>query len=187
MRDIDDEDQRFDAFFRAHHAAVRAYARRRVSGQTIDDVVSQTFIVAWRRPERVPADPLPWLLGVARNVIKTELRGETRRARLLAKAQSRHRETHDEIRVDAETHGPAVAALARLNEQDREVLGLVAWEGLTPTQAAEVLGIPPARFRVRLHRARRRLRWAMDAETGAGFDPAANDDAILTNSTRAIA
>jgi hypothetical protein len=62
---------RFDALFRDHHPVVRAYARRRVPPEVVDDVVSETFLVVWRRLDDVPEAPLPWLLAVARNVVGT--------------------------------------------------------------------------------------------------------------------
>jgi RNA polymerase sigma factor (sigma-70 family) len=148
---------RFEFLFREHHAAVRAYARRRAPGEAVDDIVSDTFLVVWRRLEEVPDPALPWLLSVARNVVGTEWRGTDRRQRLWLKAQSQHAEGYD-FSDPAMTDRRVSRALARLKERDREALTLVAWDGLTPTQAAAVLGEPPARFRQRLHRARSRLR-----------------------------
>jgi RNA polymerase sigma-70 factor (ECF subfamily) len=148
---------RFDALFREHHPAVRAYARRRVPPEDVDDIVSETFLVVWRRLDDVPEAPLPWLLAVARNVAGTEWRGAARRERLWLKAQSGHVERFDPGDPEI-VDGRVLAALAVLKERDREALTLVAWDGLTPAQAAAVLGVPSARFRQRLHRAGRRLR-----------------------------
>ena len=148
---------RFDALFRDHHPAVRAYARRRVPPEDVDDIVSETFLIVWRRLDDVPEAPLPWLLAVARNVVGTEWRGAARRARLWVKAQSEHVEGRD-LGEPEIADGRVLAALAVLKERDREALTLVAWDGLTPAQAAAVLGEPSARFRQRLHRAGRRLR-----------------------------
>ena len=110
-----------------------------------------------------PSPPLPWLLTVARNVAGTERRGAARRQRLWLKAQSGHFEGYDPGELEI-VDGRVLAALARLNERDREALTLVAWDGLTPAQAAAVLGEPSVRFRQRLHRAGRRLRDQLDAE-----------------------
>jgi RNA polymerase sigma-70 factor (ECF subfamily) len=148
---------RFDALFREHHQAVQAYARRRVPPEVVDDIVSETFLTVWRRLDEVPDPPLPWLLAVARNVVGTEWRGAARRERLWRKAQSGQIEK--DTSGESETQdGRVLAALAVLRERDREALTLVAWDGLKPAQAAAVVGEPPARFRQRLHRARRRLR-----------------------------
>jgi RNA polymerase sigma-70 factor, ECF subfamily len=148
---------RFDALFREHHSAVRAFARRRVPPEDVDDIVSETFLVLWRRLDDVPEVSLPWLLAVARNVVGTEWRGAARRERLWLKAQSWQVQRGDCGEHDSDD-GRVLAALAVLRERDREALMLVAWDDLTPAQAAAVLGEPPARFRKRLHRARRRLR-----------------------------
>jgi RNA polymerase sigma factor (sigma-70 family) len=163
MPDPEPRRARFEALFREHHPAVRAYARRRVPAEAVDDIVSATFLVVWRRLDDVPEAPLPWLLTVARNVAGTERRGAARRRRLWLKAQSGHLEGHDPGEP-ATGDGRVLDALARLNERDREALILVAWDGLTPAQAAALLGEPPDRFRKRLHRAGRRLRAQLSAE-----------------------
>ena len=149
--------ERFEELFRAHYPAVRRYVQRRARPEAVDDIVSDTFLVAWRRLDRVPEEPLPWLLTVARNTLGTERRGAARRARLRLKAQSAFTESYDLTAID-EHDGPVVLALSRLSPRDREALMLVAWDELRPAEAAKVLGIPAGRFRVHLHRAGRRLR-----------------------------
>ena len=165
MPDSQTRRARFEALFREHHPAVRAYARRRVPPEAVDDIVSETFLVVWRRLDDVPEPPLPWLLTVARNVAGTERRGAARRARLWLKAQSGHLGGHDPGEFEI-ADGRVLRALACLSERDREALTLVAWDGLTPAQAAAVLGEPSVRFRQRLHRAGRRLRAQLAAEPG---------------------
>jgi RNA polymerase sigma-70 factor (ECF subfamily) len=165
MPDPEPRRARFEALFRKHHPAVRAYARRRVPPEAVDDIVSETFLVVWRRLEDVPEPPLPWLLKVARNVSGTERRGAARRQRLWVKAQSWHLEGYDSGEPEI-GDGRVLGALARLTERDREALTLVAWDGLAPAQAAAVLGEPSVRFRQRLHRAGRRLRGELAAEPG---------------------
>lgn len=156
-------EEMFEQLFRRHYAAVVAYARRRVTADAVDDAVSETFTVAWRRLDRVPTDALPWLLGVARNVIATQRRGAMRRESLFRrlKSGSRERDNRDGANPSAEPSEYAssiVDALSRLSEGDREAITLIAWDGLTPAEAAVVLGQSAASFRVRLHRAKRRLR-----------------------------
>lgn len=163
MSDPERRRERFESLFREHHRAVLAYVRRRAAPEVVDDIVSETFLVAWRRLERVGEPPLPWLLTVARNVAGTERRGATRRRRLWAKARSGYVEAQEPAEPDL-GGGPVLAALERLSERDREALTLVAWDGLTPAQAATVLGESSARFRQRLHRAGRRLRAQLEAE-----------------------
>ena len=165
MPDPEPRRARFEALFREHHPAVRAYARRRVPPEAVDDIVSEVFLVVWRRLDEVPEAPLAWLLTVARNVVGTERRGAGRRERLWLKAQSALVERY-ELGEPEIGDGRVLRALAHLKERDREALTLVAWDGLTPAQAAAVLGEPPVRFRQRLHRAGRRLRAQLTAEIG---------------------
>lgn len=133
------------------------FVRRRIADG--DDVVAETFLVAWRRLDDVPTDDgdaRAWLFGVARKQIANRRRKD---ARLLHAADA------DDIAPD-ETGGVDARidlsrAFSRLAARDQECLALIAWDGLTPTQAASVLGISVNAFTVRLHRARRRLRAAL--------------------------
>jgi RNA polymerase sigma-70 factor (ECF subfamily) len=141
-----------------HGQAVRAYALRRIDRSTADDVVSEVFVVAFRRLEEIPDDALPWLLATARRVIANHRRAAGRREALNAQLGVLHPGGwRDEIGGEPEL----LSALATLRERDREVLLLVAWEDFDPPSAAAVLGCSRATFAVRLHRARRRLAKAM--------------------------
>jgi RNA polymerase sigma factor (sigma-70 family) len=153
---------RFDALFDQHYAAVRAYVARRSGGTgLVDDVLSETFLVAWRRIDSVPADGLPWLLGVARRVLANQRRGEARRGALVKLLAGML--PHEPIAEPAaEVFGELADALAALSPRDREALLLVAWEGLEPQRAARVVGCAPAAFRARLYRARRQLAARME-------------------------
>ena len=73
---------RFEGLFRDHHVAVVGYVRRRAPQEAVDDIVGETFLVAWRRLDCVPDEELPWLLAVARNVLATQRRGAGRRRAL---------------------------------------------------------------------------------------------------------
>jgi RNA polymerase sigma-70 factor (ECF subfamily) len=152
--------EQFEELFRSHHAAVVSYVRRRASTAIVDDVVAETFLVAWRRLDAVPAESLPWLLAVARNVIATQRRGSARRGALRLRLERNAVKTVEQI--DTGDGGPIAAALAGLSEKDREALTLIAWDGLRPSQAAAVLGESAGAFRVRLHRAKRRLTASLD-------------------------
>jgi RNA polymerase sigma-70 factor (ECF subfamily) len=130
------------------------------------DVVAETFLIAWRRIDELPAggEARPWLFGVARRVLANQRRGQLRRNRL-AEAFGEHvsRELVFDESSQAEDAAQLVAsALRRLGEDDREVLQLTVWEGLTPSQLATALSIPAATVRTRLHRARRHLRGEME-------------------------
>jgi RNA polymerase sigma-70 factor, ECF subfamily len=154
---------RFQEVF-SHLGAVTAYARRRGSRDP-DGVAAEAMTIAWRRLADVPADdPLPWLYGTARNLVLVEAR------RAAPSAASTAEPEH----VDAQPFelDPALdSALRALSQPDREALFLVAWEDLTPGQAAKALGISAVAFRVRLLRARRRLRARLEAQAVAPSAP----------------
>ncbi|HUP53953.1 MAG TPA: sigma-70 family RNA polymerase sigma factor [Methylomirabilota bacterium] len=152
---------RFDAIFREHQRHVLAYAIRRA--QTLadaEDVAAETFIVAWRKIDSIPADdPLPWLYAVARRVLANHRRGLGRRDRLAALL--RVEDVPTPIRAGDDLDGPAFGALATLSPADQELLRLVAWEELGNRQIAAVLGITPNAVAIRLHRARERFASAL--------------------------
>jgi RNA polymerase sigma-70 factor (ECF subfamily) len=144
---------RFERLFRAHYGRVLSYARRRTSAGLADEIAAETFLIAWRRLESVPREELPWLLGVARRVLANQRRREATQERVARAAAVPASDALPEVAPDAELS----RALSQLGEQDRELLRLIAWEGLTPAEAARVLGWSAVRARVRLHRARTRL------------------------------
>jgi RNA polymerase sigma-70 factor (ECF subfamily) len=150
----------FDDLWRRYSSRVMAYALRHVDPGTAQDVVSETFLVAWRRLRDVPDQPLPWLLVVARNTIANRRRSGYRQTMLHAELQRLERvaETSDSAEISAVQRTAALAALAALSAVEREALLLVAWDGLSVAQAAKVAGCSTAAFHLRLHRARRRLR-----------------------------
>jgi RNA polymerase sigma-70 factor, ECF subfamily len=156
--------ERFEAVFRTHHRAVLRYALRRTDPATADEVVSETFLVCWRRLDDVPDDPLPWLLATARRCL-ANLRRSTRRSTALA-ARATALDAGTESRDPSDVLGASEIvriAFGQLSEADREVLRLVAWDGLDLAAGAAVLGCTRAAFAVRLHRARRRLKVRMVA------------------------
>jgi len=136
--------------------AVRSYVLRRSVGVVVDDVVADTFLVLWRRLDEVPEEVRPWLLGVARRVLADHRRA-TRRQRSLAGRLARERERPDVSPLPDGLSEELAGALRGLTEQEREALLLVAWDGLSPREAAVVVGCPSAAFRARLHRARQHV------------------------------
>ena len=149
---------RFRSVF-SHLGAVAAYARRRGS-RDADAVAAEAMTIAWRRLADVPEDdPRPWLYATARNLLLAERRRSPSTAGTTAEAVEPAPELNE---IDPELW----AALRSLSQLDREALLLVAWEDLTPTRAAQALGINPTAFRVRLLRARRRLRAALGGARG---------------------
>lgn len=155
-------EERFTEIFQTFHVRVTAYARRRIPAGAVDDVVAAAFLAAWRHLDSLPAEPLPWLYRAASLEIAAQSRKDRRRRRLA----QRVRWTADPSESD---HADRVAmadrwrvAFMKLGEGDREVLRLAAWEQLTPREGATVLGCSPAAYKVRLHRARRRLEGLVD-------------------------
>jgi RNA polymerase sigma-70 factor (ECF subfamily) len=154
----------FEWLFVEYYQSVYRYVHRRVERDVVEDLVAESFAVAWRRHDEIVGDPLPWLLGVARRVCANHLRSRRRRAALALRLRA--------IAVGAEQSELATgesalrAALDRLSIRDRELLMLIAWDGLSNAQAARVVGCSPSTFAVRLHRARNRLARALAALEG---------------------
>lgn len=164
----------FEALFVEHWSAVHAYARRRVvQAADAHDVAAEVFAVAWRRLEDIPEGlALPWLYRTAANVLANRERGDRRRRRLTARlAGLPARATADPGDVAADDHA-IVAAFHSLDEDDRELLRLAAWEGLRNEELAAVLGVSTNAAALRLSKARRRLADAVrtqDAAAGHGM------------------
>jgi RNA polymerase sigma-70 factor (ECF subfamily) len=148
-----------ESLFRDHGPAVLGYLARRVDVPAdAADLLSETMLVAWRRQQDVPSPPAdrPWLFGVARNVLANHRRSTRRRtAATQALAETlRH----------PPPSTPSAAALdirhslAQLEELDREIVTLSAWEGFTSGEISQIVGIPSSTVRARLARARATLR-----------------------------
>ena len=152
--------QRFDQLYTDHVDAVRAYVRRRASQDVVEDVVADVFLVCWRKLDDVPAQALPWLYAVARKTLANERRRSSRRVHV-----------PEDVPHEPEPVGDSAlaAAFAQLSDADREVLRLVAWEGLSLREAAQVLECSPVACRVRYHRAKSRL--ASRLAAAASFRP----------------
>jgi RNA polymerase sigma-70 factor (ECF subfamily) len=153
---------RFSSLYRAQARDLLGYALRRCADpDDAADVVAETFLVAWRRLGEVPPgdEARLWLYGTARRVLANQSRGTRRRDRLTERLRDELRRQLP-VRQPPES-GAILEALAELREGDRELLMLIGWEELTPSEAARALGISPLAARTRLHRARRRLRAAL--------------------------
>lgn len=137
-----------------------AYARRHAAPQDAEDLVASAFEVAVRRPEAVPPEAhlaFAWLIGTVRRLAANQRRRRATRERWWRDAvrETWHAFSPEEAVAEREE---SIAALASLSPADREVVLLVAWDGLTTEQAADVLGVSRNTFSARLSRARRRLR-----------------------------
>lgn len=157
----------FSSLFDATHRRVWAYVvRGDASRADADDLVAEVFVVAWRRLDDVPADdPVPWLLGVARNVRRNQERSRRRATALLDRLRAEHAPDAAHPARDIADVRAIRAALGELSDTDRELLQLAAVEDLTPGQIAQVLGCRPVTARVRLHRARSRLRALLEGQS----------------------
>lgn len=174
---------RFAALYHRHSASVMAYARRRCGPDDAADVVSETFVVAWRRLEAIPEEPAskPWLLGVARRSLANQRRGNRRRGQLIRKASTYLEPRFTDVSA-FEGVGESqeiVDAMNTLPENDRELLMLSAWEQLTPAEIAVTLDVSSVVVRKRLFRARKRMAEAVGDvyQDDAGEPRGPEDDA----------
>jgi RNA polymerase sigma-70 factor (ECF subfamily) len=166
MAPREDRTDRFDAMWTSHSDAVFGYARRRADEEPARDALAETFATAWRRIDEVPADPLPWLLGVCRRVLANQRRGRLRRLRLHRRLASLAPEATAGTAESSIEAAAIRAAFLALEPAYREALALVAWDGLSPADAARVVGCSAGAFSTRLHRARRRLAEELDRVEG---------------------
>jgi RNA polymerase sigma-70 factor (ECF subfamily) len=160
----------FAELFHRHSGEIGRYVTRRVGPGIAEDIVAETFLIAFRRRDSYDGsqqDARPWLYGIATNVMRRHRRDEVRALRALERTGIDPVMTESFAdRVDgrvsaAETSRLLAPALARLNAGQRDVLLLTAWAGLTLDQIAEVLGIPHGTARSRLNRARTKIRAAL--------------------------
>jgi RNA polymerase sigma-70 factor (ECF subfamily) len=170
---LSDPSQHFTGLYDQHYRSVLRYALQHAEPGFAEDVASETFLIAWRRLAEIPQPPLPWLLGVARNLLRQQF-GRARRQQRLADRVAALTSDADLQAWDAGEHvverATALAALGSLSDADVEALTLVTWHGLSAAEAAEVAGCSPRAFTVRLHRARGRLADALrrfDDQSGA--------------------
>lgn len=157
---------RFDQLARACLEPLRRYLARRTDAETAADVLGDTLLVAWRRFDDVPPEPLPWLYGVARNCLANAERGVRRRARLASRLADQPVDPPD---ASEPTGSDALLeALDDLDDTERELIRLWAWEQLTPAEIATALGLTPNAVSIRLTRARQHLRELLAAPRKTG-------------------
>jgi len=159
-----DSTAEFEAFYAATFRDVQAFVRRRAHPMLVEEILSETYLVAWRRRADVPAEARAWLFTVARNQMLSAHKGVRRQ-----------RELH--VRLSAEpapqqVEDDATGVIERLTLQeawntlragDQEVLALALFEELDAPSAAEVLGCSRTAYAMRLSRARRRLGAALQS------------------------
>ena len=156
--------ERFEAVYRELYEPICGYTLRRVrEPEDAAEAIAETFATLWRRFDRCPQGEQvrPWLYGVARRVIANQRRGERRRSALGERLLANFDAAAFEAVGQPDDPSPLAQAFASLSNSDRELLSLVAWEGLTRDEIAVALGTNRATVRLRLHRARKRLRDAL--------------------------
>lgn len=161
-----EDPQAFAALYDKYSRAVHRYAATRAGEAVADDVMSQTFLVAFESRESFDhawEDARPWLFGIATNLLRRHHRTEARRLKAFAKAAGRgsYDDGADRVaeRLDAAAATSNLAAsLRKLSPTDRECLLLYAWADLTYDGIALATGVPIGTVRSRLNRARRILR-----------------------------
>ena len=166
IRDSMSDPERFAILVRRHAPAIQRYVTRRIGREAAEDVVAETFLIAFRQRGYYTDDGrdcLPWLYGIATRLAHRHWRGETRQLNLLARTGIDPVTEPFTDRVDAEVTANAAkarlaAAVARLPASQRDALLLLVWADLSYDQIARATGVPMGTVQSRISRARRRLR-----------------------------
>jgi RNA polymerase sigma factor (sigma-70 family) len=176
----------FEALYRANVTAVTAYfARRSADPQTVADLTADTFvqvITSFATFDPRKGTPRAWVFGIARRIYATHCQAHSQQRSRVERLAGRRELAPDEAgelidRIDAERAGRAlVTGLTTLPAADRAVVELVDLAGLQASEAARVLGIAPGTLRMRLMRARARLRKAAGPGLAHGTDPASEPE-----------
>jgi RNA polymerase sigma factor (sigma-70 family) len=176
----------FEALYRANVAVVTAYfARRSTEPQTVADLTADTFVQAITSlgtfdPRK--GTSRAWVFGIARRIYAAHCQAHSQQRSRVERLAGRRELAPDEVgdlidRIDAERAGRAlVSGLTTLPATDRAAVELVDLAGLAPKDAAQVLGVAPGTLRMRLLRARARLRKAAGPDPAHGTDPASEPE-----------
>jgi RNA polymerase sigma-70 factor (ECF subfamily) len=165
---IEQPRESFEQLFRDTRTDLLAYILRRSrNAEDAADVLAETYLIAWQKLEKVPQGDRArlWLFGVARNLLMKGASRHRSGSALVERLANELRSTDPvHLPVEDERRGALRAVLAALPVRDREILTMTAWEGLTPKQIAVVMGTSANVVRVRLHRARTRLKRQLELE-----------------------
>jgi RNA polymerase sigma-70 factor (ECF subfamily) len=159
------DEQPFERLYEQYFERVAAYLLARTDRDSAAEAVARTFEIAWRRLPDVPAEPLPWLLGVARRVLADQRRAQGRRNALIEHVAETAIETSDDHAEVLAARELVLAAIKDLTPFQQEALLLIAWDGVSEREAAAVLGCSRGAVALRLYRARKQLRAALDRAT----------------------
>jgi RNA polymerase sigma factor (sigma-70 family) len=154
----DGAEERFRRIYREHFSDIYAYFLRRADAAEVGDLVSEVFLIAWRRLDDVPVAPEErlWLYGVARRVASAHHRTVRRRTRLSSRVEHEAASQGSEAGTLAES--TALELIDRLRPKDREVVKLLIWDRLTREEAAAILGCSANAVGIRWHRSLKHLR-----------------------------
>lgn len=144
----------FGALFAEHYGAILRYAQRRINDSEIArELAGECFAIAWQKFDPACPIELPWLYQTTRFLLSNEFRRYARETEALSLAAMSL-----DVRVRSDDVIDMRIALARLSASERELVRLSYWEGLSANEISRVLGITEGAVRVRLTRARSRLR-----------------------------
>ena len=154
----------FGGIFDRHYDSVFRFVARRLgvseAGDAAADVFDRAFRIRGRYDSSKP-EALPWLYGIAYNIVGDRLRRKARRERVYLSAAEADLPDHSDeadLRIVAQQIGDRLnQALARIARKDRETILLYALEGLTYSEISEVLGIPVGTVGSRISRARSQI------------------------------
>lgn len=183
MRQAPSREHRYRSLFSEVYPDLVRFVQRRMRPEQVDDVVSETLLVWWRRFDEAPnraADVRAWLMGVARQVMLNQWRGDRRRAALAVRIAV----GGDPVASSPEETVASRIDLARawecLDATHQEALGLAVFEDLTSAQAGAVLGIGATAFRVRLSRARRALKAQLDLSVASAAVATVDEGTVIS-------
>jgi RNA polymerase sigma factor (sigma-70 family) len=166
--------ERFESLYADTRVGILGYFLRRVDDASdAADLLAEAYLVVWRRIQDVPPDDQArlWLYGVARRVLSNHRRHEKASSNLAGALKADLHGNREEFGDDGSPFGDVIEdAIQNLNGHEREIIELSAWEQLTPTEIATVIGMKPGAVRVRLHRARKAVGIKL---TEAGYVPPA--------------
>lgn len=165
------EPELFTVIFDRYYLPVHRFVCQRVGGSVADDVAAETFVRAFERRSSYDTSverALPWLLGIAVNLVAHHRRSEARQLRALASLAAAEPGPDGDVRLDSRRlSARLIAGLERLDNYDRDVVLLYAWGELSYEEIGQALAIPVGTVRSRLNRARRKLRDALADDDAA--------------------
>ena len=169
---VPSQDSQFQTMYRTHRDAIWSYCVRRVHRDDVEDAVADVFIVAWKKHDRAPTgeEMLPWLYGVARNVVRNTNRSAVRRDRLSSRMRSLGSDTAEASDVQVVRNledERLLAAVSHLDDDDQELLRLRTWEELSINQIASAVGKSPRSVESKLGRIRKKLARQLSVPSGA--------------------